>query len=122
MFPIRLGTELHLKFQSDGIVSATVKVGDNTLIPSETKSLLKSGKISVKRTSAADFWDAYQHCFASVVLRVARKLHAVYPARLVFVTATQSLLNDATGHGVVQPPLSVLRFLQRRYMGWNSIM
>jgi len=101
-----LGSTIELTFRPSGIVEATLHVGDESVVPRESKSLLKSGKLSVKKMPVGEFWDLYQHYVASAVFRVARELHATVPVRVVFVTAVADLLNTSTGYVELQPILS----------------
>ena len=101
-----LGSTIKLTFNRSGIVEATLHVGEESVLPRESKSLLKSGKLSVKKMPVGEFWDLYQHYVASAVFRVARELHATIPVRVVFVTAVADLLNTSTGYVELQPIMS----------------
>lgn len=102
----QLGSSLEFKIQGH-IIEATIKVNGEEVIPSETKTLLKSGKISVKKMTQTKFYELYQDYVCGVVLRIARELFALLPIEMVIVTATGSLLNSQTGHMEEQPILSV---------------
>ena len=101
-----LGSTIELTFHRSGIVEATLHVGEESVLPRESKSLLKSGKLSVKKMPVGEFWDLYRHYVASAVFRVARELHATVPVRVVFVTAVADLLNTSTGYVELQLILS----------------
>ncbi len=95
-------------FQSDGnLIEATLHVNGEEIIPSESKSLLKSGKLTVKKMTKSNFYELYQDYVCGAVLRVARELFALLPVEMVIVTATGTLLNTQTGHMEEQPILSV---------------
>lgn len=102
-----LGSRVEMNFHRDGLAEVTLHVNGDDVVPKESKTLLKSGKLSVKKMPAGQFWEIYQDYVAGAVLRVARELCATVPVRLVFVTAVAVLLNPANGHLEEQPILSV---------------
>jgi hypothetical protein len=102
-----LGSHVQLNFHPNGIADATLRVNGDAVVPKESKSLLQSGKLSVKKMPTGQFWEIYQDYVAGAVLRVARELCACVPVRVVFVTAVAELLNPANGHLEEQPILSV---------------
>jgi hypothetical protein len=101
-----LGTHFSMKFHDGAVIDVTIQVGEEKLIPTQTKSLLASGKLSAKKTPANEFWDTYRHYVCSAFFRVARELRAIFPLRMLYVTATRELLDESTGHVAVQPILS----------------
>lgn len=102
-----LGSHVQMNFHSEGLAEVTLHVNGDDVVPKESKSLLKSGKVSVKRMATGQFWEIYQDYVAGAVLRVGRELCAAVPVRLVFITAVAVLLNSASGHLEEQPILSV---------------
>ncbi|MEK7727441.1 MAG: hypothetical protein AAB354_03455 [candidate division KSB1 bacterium] len=90
------------------LIDFTIKVNDETMIPSEVKSLLKSGKLSKKQMPKTQFYQLYQDCVCSCIFRVARELFALLPIRVAIVTAAEKLLNPATGFVEEQPILSAI--------------
>jgi hypothetical protein len=88
-------------------VQAWLRVNGQTVIPKETKSLLKNGKLSTKTMASAQFFALYQDYVCSCVIRLARELFALLPIRMVFVHAEGEILNTSTGHQEVHPILSV---------------
>ena len=89
------------------IPTAAVLVRDADVVPSQTKSLLQSGKLSVKNTPKGKFFEVYQDYVCGAVLRVANELLGLVPVNAVVVTARVNRLNPATGHIEEQPILSV---------------
>lgn len=102
----QLGSNLDFRFHGN-LVEVTLRVRDENIIPSETKTLLKSGKVSVKPMAKSRFYALYQDYVCGAVLRVARELFALLPIEMVLVTAVGSLLNTQTGHREDHPILSV---------------
>jgi hypothetical protein len=102
----QLGSSLNFQFLGD-LIEATLHVDGEEIIPSETKSLLSSGKLSVKKMAKSRFYELYQDYVCGAVLRVARELFALLPIEMVLVTAVGTLLNSKTGHMEEQPILSI---------------
>ncbi|GGI80755.1 hypothetical protein [Shewanella gelidii] len=102
-----LGSSLSISVYDNGILEATINVHGIEIVPSETKSLLKSGKLSVKNMPKGRFNEIYQDYVCSCVLRIANELFSAIPDNLVLVTAVDELLNSKTGHLEEAPILSV---------------
>lgn len=102
-----LGSSVQLLADDGGSVEALLHVNSEVVIPSEIKSLLQSGKLSVKKMPQGQFFDLYQDYVCGCVLRVARELMALLPVQSVVVTAVGEVLNLSTGHVESRPILSV---------------
>lgn len=96
-----------LTVHTSEVVSATVHVSDQSVIPSKTKSLLKSGKLSVKQTPKGRFFELYQDYVCGVALRIGRELMALLPISMVVSDVRSDMLNSATGHIEAATILSV---------------
>ncbi len=98
-----------ITFQSDdgNYVEATLNVDDERIIPLESKTLLKSGKLSIKKMPKGQFYELYQDYVCSCALRVARELFALLPIEIVFVSAMSELVNTQTGYKEQATILSV---------------
>ncbi|SDN96921.1 hypothetical protein [Vreelandella arcis] len=102
-----LGSSLSISVYDNGILEATINVHGAEIVPSETKSLLKSGKLSVKNMPKGKFNEIYQDYVCGCVLRIGNELFSAIPDNLVIVTAVDELLNSKTGHLEEAPILSV---------------
>ena len=102
-----LGSECEFETSDPNAMEVTIRVRGNRVIPKESKNLLKSGKLSVKKVPVSRFHGLYQDYVCSCVMRVARDLLAILPVEMVVVTALDTLLNTASGHLEEQPILSV---------------
>ncbi len=102
-----LGARLAFEVGGSGAIEATLHVHGEDAVPKETKSLLKSGRLSVKQMPKGKFFELYQDYVCSCVLRVANELFAILPIELAFVTAVDKLLNTKVGHLEETPILSV---------------
>lgn len=102
-----LGSSLSISVYDNGVLEATINVHGTEIVPSEAKTLLKSGKLSVKNMPKGKFNEIYQDYVCSCVLRVGNELCSTIPDNLVIVTAVDELLNSQTGHIEEAPILSV---------------
>jgi hypothetical protein len=101
-----LGSSLSFSISDKGIVEVTIHVHGENIVPNKVKSLLSSGKLSVKKMPQGQFNEIYQDYVCSCALRVANELFSVLLDDIVFVTATEKLLNSKTGHLEESPILS----------------
>ncbi len=102
-----LGSSLTISVNESNLIDATIHIHGNDIVPSEVKSLLKSGKLSVKSMPKGKFNEIYQDYVCSCVLRVANELFSSIPDNMVIVTAVDELLSTKTGHLEKSPILSV---------------
>jgi hypothetical protein len=103
-----LGTSLSISFPNKDFMVVDLNVHSEVIIPSEVKSLLKSGKVSIKPMAIIRYNEIYQDHVCSSILRIAREAFAVLPVKKVLVTAYSNLLNTTTGHKEETPVISVL--------------
>lgn len=108
-----LGTSLSFSFPNKEIMVVDLNVHSEEIIPNEVKSLLKSGKLSIKSMPISRFNEIYQDHVCSSVLRVAREAFAILPIKKVIVTAFSNLLNTQTGKKEDTPIVSVLIPIER---------
>lgn len=102
-----LGSSISIKISNKGFIEAIINVHGTEIVPSESKSLLKSGKLSVKNMPKSKFNEIYQDYVCSCTIRVANELFSIIPDNLVIITAIDDMLNEATGHLEETPILSV---------------
>ena len=102
-----LGSSVKFQVHDRSLVEAVLHVQGEDVIPSEVKSLLKSGKLSVKQMPKSKFYALYQDYVCGCILRIARELFALLPIKMVIVNAVSELLNTQTGYMEVKPILSV---------------
>ena len=102
-----LGSSISCRAANSRLVEAALRVKAEDVVPSETKSLLKSGKVSVKKMPKTKYFELYQDYVCGCVLRVARELMALLPIEMVIVTAWARLLNAQTGHMEDHPIVTV---------------
>jgi hypothetical protein len=102
-----IGSEIILNADNGMPVQATLRVHSKDIIPAEIKSLLQSGKLSTKKMPKLRFYELHQDYVCSCAIRVAREIFCILPDEMVIVTATDSILDEATGHLQELPILSV---------------
>lgn len=103
-----LGTGINFRTADSGFLEAIITVHSDSVVPKESKSLLKSGRLSVKQMPKGKFNELFQDYVCGCVLRVANELFALLPIEAVIVTAEDTLLNSATGHLEETPIVSAL--------------
>lgn len=102
-----LGSEDTYKFLNPHCVVTDLKVNDESVVPAEAKSLLSSGKLSVKQMQRAKYFEIYQDYVCGGVIRIAREFFAVLPVEMVVATAHGYQLNSTTGYKEWVPIVSV---------------
>ncbi|MCP4420205.1 MAG: hypothetical protein GY805_26670 [Chloroflexi bacterium] len=102
-----LGSGVTFDFLDNSNAKITVDVNGPDVVPTEIKSVLKSGKLSTKKMPKGKFYEIHQDYVCGCSLRVARELFAILPIDMVIVNALGDLLNSSTGHMENQVILSV---------------
>ena len=102
------GIEFSINNDDSAVLSATIKVHGEEIIPQETKYLLKSGALSTKAMPKGEFYGLYQDYVCSCSLRVAGEIFAAIPVAIIIVNAIEHVLNTATGQLEEQPILSAV--------------
>ena len=102
-----LGSSVNFSCDDSRLIEATLFPHGEDVIPKKSKSLLKSGRLSVKNMPKTRFYELYQDYVCGTALRVAKELFALLPIEMSIVTEVSSLLNSKTGHMEDQPILSV---------------
>ena len=109
-----LGSAVSVSAKNSSCIESTFQVRGTSVVPSEIKTLTQSGKLSVKKMPKGQFLELYEDYVCACVLRIGREIFALLPVDMIFVTATDDLLDTATGYKSVKPILSVA--LTRREM------
>lgn len=102
-----LGSSLKFEISENNIIECTLNLHGQDVIPTEKKSLLQSGKLSVKKMPQGEFYEMYQDYVCSCILRTGNELLAILPDKLVLVHAVDNMLNSKTGHMEEQYILSI---------------
>lgn len=102
-----LGSELKFQITESGLLECELIAHGSSVIPEEVKSLLSSGKLSVKKMPITKFNELYQDYVCACALRISNEVFSILPDDSVVITVIDTLLNTATGHQEDQPILSV---------------
>jgi hypothetical protein len=103
-----LGSKIEYHIVSPEKAKVGFHVHDDKVIPKQAKTLLKSGKLSVKDVPSGKYNDLYQDYVCSATIRIARDLLSILPLHEIIVTAKGNVLNSSTGRIEEKPLLSVL--------------
>jgi len=103
-----LGSEMEFEVHSASVLKCVLTTNGQAVVPSVTKSLTSSGKLSEKATPRSRFHEIYQDYVCGAVLRVMREIFALLPVDHLLVTAVAPVLDAGTGLTSGQPVLSVL--------------
>ena len=101
-----LGTDISFQIVNDSTIVATPHVHAKNIIPAEIKTLLKSGRLSIKEMPTTKFNALYQDYVCGCATRIARELFALLPIKMVIINIIGDLLNTRTGYIEKQPILS----------------
>lgn len=82
-------------------------VHSKNVVPTEQKTLTKTGKLSVKEMSKSKYYDIVQDYVCSCAIRIARDMFAILPFETVVVHAMDEILDTSTGRTETMPILSV---------------
>jgi hypothetical protein len=93
-----LGSSLKFEVSDNNIIEVSLNLHGQDVIPNEKKSLLQSGKLSVKKIPKGQFFEMYQDYVCSCMLRVGNELLAILPDELILVHTVDNMLNSKTGH------------------------
>ncbi|MDX6405005.1 MAG: hypothetical protein QOH70_2460 [Blastocatellia bacterium] len=74
-----LGSSVQFRFDNPSLIEITLTIRGQDAIPTETKALLQSGKLSTKKMPQGQFYELYQDYICGCVLRVANELPNMIP-------------------------------------------
>ena len=107
-----IGSSIGFGFINKEFIASELKIHKDTVIPKTEKSLLKSGKLSLKEIPISKINTIYQDYVCSAVLRVARELFALLPVEKILINAIVEMVNKQTGNSDEVVVLSV--FIPRK--------
>ena len=82
----------------NGIIEVTLDTEGEKIVPSEIKTLLKSGKLSVKKMPKGKYNELYQDYICSCALRIGNELLAIIPEEKVLVHIVDKVFDASNGH------------------------
>lgn len=104
---VEFGSDFEFFTDDSTYMEIEFNVHSEKVVPSETLSLTKTGKVSRKEMPKGKFYDIQQDYVCSCVIRIARDMFAILPIDTIYVHANDNQLNTATGHLENQTILSV---------------
>jgi hypothetical protein len=102
-----LGSDLEFKLVAPETLMISFRVNENSVIPTEVKSMTPTGRLSVTKMPSGKFNEAYQDYVCSTALRMAREAFAVLPIHTIYLNVLGNILDTSTGFEDIQPILSV---------------
>lgn len=97
-----------LEFDPNDNLAMSIYINGQDVIPVESKSLLKTGKVSIKSLSKTKYNELYQDHVCSMAFRAAKEVFALLPTDKVIVTIFDHILDQSTGYLDDKPILSIL--------------
>lgn len=113
-----LGSGFEFGTDSPDSMEIEFTVKSEAVIPTESKSLTKTGKLSVKNLSKTNYYDITQDYVCSCSIRLARELFALLPIEIVIVHACDNILDTNTGNDKDETILSI-RFTKDGFKNIN---
>ncbi|MEA3439041.1 MAG: hypothetical protein U9R58_02045 [Chloroflexota bacterium] len=104
---INLGSNVDVRVVDSQMVDIVFQVNCEAVIPKKTKSLLESGKLSVRKMPKAKYYALYQDYVCGCILRIAREIFAILPINMAIITAMDDILDTKSGDIREKPILSV---------------
>ena len=92
-----IGRHIKVNFDGKEIEVNLIANSIDDIVPLNTKSLLKSGKLSIKKMPCGKRYDLYQDHICSSSIRLAREMFNVLPIDRVVVNSNVSMLNTSNG-------------------------
>jgi hypothetical protein len=93
-----LGSSIKFTIIDASIIEVELKPNSDEVIPSDVKTLLKSGKLSIKKMPRGQFNELYQDYVCSCLLRVSREIFSLLPIEMAILHVSAKLLNSKTGY------------------------
>lgn len=104
---LEYGSGFEFIIEDPKILEVEFNVHSKNVVPSEQKTLTKTGKLSVKEMSKSKYYDILQDYVCSCAIRIARDMFAILPFETVVVHAMDDILDTSTGRTETLPILSV---------------
>ena len=102
------GSDFEVGITVDDYMGVTFNVHSDSVVPSEVRTVLKSGKVSEEPMTMTMRNALVRDYITSTTFRVARDLFALLPIDRIVINAEESMLNPATGHEEDMTLLSVI--------------
>lgn len=104
---LEFGSGFEFIIEEPKTLEVEFNVHSKNVVPTEQKTLTKTGKLSVKEMSKSKYYDIVQDYVCSCAIRIARDMFAILPFDTVVVHAMDEILDTSTGRTETLPILSV---------------
>lgn len=104
---LEFGSGFEFIIEDPKTLEVEFNVHSKDVVPTEQKSLTKTGKLTVKEMPKTKYHDITQDYVCSCAIRIARDMFAILPFDLVVVHAMDEVLDTSTGRTDTLPILSV---------------
>ncbi|WP_422122318.1 DUF4236 domain-containing protein [Planococcus sp. X10-3] len=104
---LEFGSGFEFIIEDPQTIEVEFNVHSKNVVPTEQKTLTKTGKLSVKEMSKSKYYDILQDYVCSCAIRIARDMFAILPFDTVVVHAMDEILDTSTGKTETLPVLSV---------------
>lgn len=102
------GSDFEFGIDDPSAMEVEFTVKSNTVIPTYSLSLTKTGKLSRKELTKTAYYDIVQDYVSSTAIRIARDIFALLPVDTVVVHAVDNILNTQTGYEEEKTILSIV--------------
>lgn len=104
---LEFGSGFEFFIDDPEVLEVEFNVHSKNVVPTQIKSLTKTGKLSVKDMTKSKYYDICQDYVCSCAIRIARDMFAVLPFETVVVHAVDERLDTTTGKESMITILSV---------------
>lgn len=94
---LEFGSEFEFFIEEKNWIEVDFEVKTEKVVPNESKSLTKTGKVSVKKMTKTAYYDLQQDYVCSCALRIARDMFALLPIEYVVINALDNILDTSAG-------------------------
>jgi hypothetical protein len=110
-----MGTEFEMGITDAKRMRVSLSLHEFGVLPKDARTLLKTGKLSVKPIPPTRYMEMDRDHVCSGILRVARELFAILPVDQIIATGLRKQVNSSTGQLEDTPIISV--YLPRNTLG-----
>lgn len=104
---VEFGSGFEFFLEDPDLIEVDFDVNTESVVPKESKSLTKTGKVSTKQMTKTKYFDLQQDYVCSCTLRIARDMFALLPLDYVVVNALEKRLDTSIGKRENEVILSV---------------
>ena len=104
---LEFGSGFEFFIEEPNWIEVDFDVNTDTVVPKESKSLTKTGKVSTKQMTKSKYFDIQQDYICSCALRIARDMFALLPIEYIVINALDERLDSTTGQYNKEVLLSV---------------